>query len=101
MEQVSGQSWGQTALTITLKVYPERSEGSLVRPAAHMVLRAAGRAEDPSSLRSSGLGAFQHHGHADPARRADGDQAVMLPGALQLVADGGDDARAGGAERMA
>src|ERR1041384_4872757 len=44
--------------------------------------------------------ALQHHGHADSARGAHRHQAVLLLRALQLVAHGGHDARAGGAEGM-
>src|SRR5256885_4566595 len=43
---------------------------------------------------------LQHHRHPHPARGADGEEAVLLPAVLQLVADGGDDARAGRAEGM-
>ena len=45
--------------------------------------------------------AFQHHRHAHPTRGADGDEAVLFAGALELVADGGHDAGAGGAEGVA
>src|SRR5437764_3387217 len=55
---------------------------------------------DPPFDLATRLLPLQHHGHADPARRADGDQAVLLAGALQLVADRGNDPRAGGAEWM-
>src|SRR5438105_995625 len=51
-------------------------------------------------IRKNSLLPLQHHGHSNPSRCADGDEAVLLSGALQLVADGGDDAGAGGAEGM-
>src|SRR5438067_9692413 len=44
---------------------------------------------------------LQNHRRPHPARRADGHQSVLLAGELQLVADGGHDARAGRAEGMA
>src|SRR5258708_37390953 len=44
---------------------------------------------------------LQHHRHTDPARCANRHQAILLSGALQLIADRGDDAGAGRAEGMA
>src|SRR4051812_44391635 len=48
-----------------------------------------------------GLLPLEHHRYADSAGGADGDEAVLLAGVLELVADGGDDARAGCAEGVA
>src|SRR5437773_213216 len=98
IEQVSGQSWGQTALTIIV-ISLSRAKRGIWCPnrAAQMGARSFGAAR----LRIKCLLPLEHHGHTDSPRRADGDQAVLLACALQLVANSGHDARAGGAEGVA
>src|SRR6266700_910547 len=66
MEMVSCTTLGaSSSISVTVascsmrRVYPERSEGSFITPAAQVVMSAAGVMKDPSSLRSSGLTAWQ------------------------------------------